>query len=52
MVYPFAQFALPHNADYVVFLFLYNKSQALDLPAMLNTGGHNIDSCGVNAVMT
>ena len=36
----------------MVFLFLYNKSQALDLPAMLNTGGHNIDSCGVNAAMT
>ena len=43
---------LPHNADYVVFLFLYYKSKAFDLPAMLNTGGHNIDSRGVNAAMT
>ena len=39
-------FALPHNADYVV--FLYYKTQSFDFTAMLYTGGHNIDTGSVD----
>ena len=41
----------PHNTNYVVFFFLHDQAQAFDLSAMLGSGGHDIDSCGVDAAM-
>ena len=32
--------------------FLYDKSQAFDFAAVLKTGGHNIDSGGVDGTVT
>lgn len=34
------------------FSFLYDKTQPLDLPPVFRSGGHNIDSGGVDGAVT
>ena len=36
----------------IMWFFLYYKSQAFDLAAVLKTGGHDIDSGGVNGAVS
>ena len=42
---------LPHNADYVVFFCLHNKTQAFNPAVVFYTGGHDIDPGGIDAAV-